>query len=419
MTDEIVDPARAAGSAAPPVGDERYRLFVRAAKSRLDEHWQRITESNERDLAKAREQGLPEALVERMRLTGKQRSALKGACDSIERDLPRGAIDDTPGNGDISVRRMSRPLGVVLMIFEARAEIAVRSALMCASTGNAVLLRGGSEIGETSQAVGRMLAAALADAGLPAGLVTVLDSSSRSQLRELLRRDDAIDVIIPRGSPSLIEHCRTASRIPLIASGGGANHLYVHHSADPRKAAELILDAKLTDPAACTAVEMALVDESALDAFLAALGEAAARPGAEHLSIRVPAELSGRIPAALMSRVDTNPLAAHDNGREFLSPTLAIRPVSGPDTAIVHINRFGSQHTEGVIAEDTAVSDEFCRRVDAATIVINGSLLLNDAPSMGLGVALAIGTGRLHVRGPVTLDALLTHSWIVDGSKTN
>jgi glutamate-5-semialdehyde dehydrogenase len=284
---------------------------------------------------------------------------------------------------------------------------------MCAATGNAVLLRGGSEISQTISAVGDLLETALADAGLPQGLLSIVNSTDRAQLRELLRRDDAIDVIIPRGSPSLIEHCRTVSRIPLIASGGGVNHVYVHRSADPHTAARLVLDAKLRDSAACTAVEMVLVDEQMVEPFLAALAET---PGTGSLTLRVPENLT--VPDALRGKIDQIPLSEQDNGREFLNPTLAVHPVPDADAAIVHINQHGSGHTEGVLAMDPTVSEDFARRVDAATVVINGSLLLNDAPSMGLGTALAISTARLHVRGPVTLTALYTHSWIVDGTGT-
>jgi len=419
MIDDILSEARRAQRAAPPVGDPAYRSFIRAVRERIGRHWRRIAEANARDLDRARERGLPVALLERLRLTDRQRSALEGACDTIERDMPRSAYapGETSGEGAVRARRMLRPLGVVLMIFEARAEITLRSAAMCGATGNAVLLRGGAEIAETNTEVGKLLSHALADAGLPGGLVTVLDSSDRSQLRALLRRDDAIDVLIPRGGPSLIELCRTASRIPLITSGGGANHLYVHHTADLRSAARVALDAKLGDPAACTALEMLLVDEQVLDPFLAELAEAAGAEEAESLRLRVPDDLAERLPAALASRMDDTRLGKHDNGREFLDTTLAVRPVPDLDAAVDHISRFGSGHTEGVVANAEAAG-EFCARVDAAAVVVNGSLRLNDGPRMGLGPAPAISTGRLHARGPVTLGALLTHSWIVDGANT-
>lgn len=421
MTDDILRRAREAQRAAPPVGDKAYRAFVQAARERMDTHWTELTEAGDRDIVRARERGLPEALIERLRLTGRQRSALENAFESVGAALPHRDVagESLQGMGDVRAHRVLRPLGVILMIFEARAEITLRGAVMCAATGNAVLLRGGSEIAETNRAVGGVLASALADAGLPGGLVTVLDSGDRRELRALLKRDDEIDVVIPRGGPNLIETCRTTSRIPMIAGGGGANHLYVHRTADPRVAAELTLDGKLPDPAACTALETVLVDEPIADAYLAALGEAATAPDAAGLTLRVPDDLAARVPESLRDRLDPAGLGPHDDGREFLDQTLAIRTVPDVSAATGHIRRFGSGHTEGVLTTDDATAEEFCASVDAAAVVVNGSLRLNDAPAMGLGAALAISTGRLHARGPVTLDTLFTHSWIVEGANTS
>ncbi|MBO2461100.1 glutamate-5-semialdehyde dehydrogenase [Actinomadura violacea] len=421
MTDDILRRAREAQRAAPPVGDDAYPSFIQAARKRMAAHWPELTGAGDRDIERAREKGLPEAMLERLRLADRHRDALDTAFDGLERALPRTAQagESVQGMGEVRAHRVLRPLGVILMVFEARAEITLRSAVMCAATGNAVLLRGGSEVAETNAAVGGVLRAALADAGLPEGLVTILDSGDRKQLRALLKRDDAIDVIIPRGGPSLIETCRTASRIPLITGGGGANHLYVHRSADPRTAAALTLDGKLPDPAACTALETVLVDEELAGAYLAALAEAAKAPDAGGLVLRVTDEVAARIPAGLAGHLDPARLGPHDDGREYLDQTLAVRTVSGPQAAIAHIGRHGSGHTEGVLTGDDAVAEEFCRRVDAAAVVVNGSLRLNDAPAMGLGAALAISTGRLHARGPVTLDRLYTHSWIIDGANAS
>lgn len=414
-TADILSRAAAARAGTPPIGDAAYLAFVQALRKRTQEYWPSILDANAEDIEAARKRGLSPELLHRLRLTDTQLSSLGAAYDSIEQQLPRSAVLPHQGTGPagMRVRKHLRPLGVILMIFEARAEIALRSAAMCGAAGNAVLLRGGREMAHTAVAAGRMLSAALADAGLPDGLVTILDCTDRAQLKELLRRNDAIDVIIPRGSPSLIEHCRTASRIPLIASSGGVNHLYVHHSADPHEAARIALDSKVFDPAACTALDMVLVDEQAAVGFLTAFGALLA-DGGEGVTVRLPEHLAEQAPAALAGRIDATPLSEYDDGREYLSRTLAVRPVAGPDAAVAHIDRYGSRHTEAVVAGDAAVREEFCRRVDAATIVVNGSLRHNDAPGMGLGAALAISTGRLHVRGPVTLDTLYTHSWVVE-----
>jgi glutamate-5-semialdehyde dehydrogenase len=244
-------------------------------------------------------------------------------------------------------------------------------------------------------------------------MVQVLGDTDRNQFRELLRRDDALDLVIPRGSPSLVDYCRTATRIPVIVGGGGVNHVYVHESADPELAVRLVLDSKLPEPAGCTALEMALVDEGAADAFFAELARRAAAGELLDLRLRVPEELIPDLPEEL-ERVE--PLADHDDGREYLDLVLAIRVVEGVEEAIEHIRRHGSAHTEGIVAEDAEAIERFCGRVDAAAVIVNGSLRLHDGPTIGLGAELAISTGRLHVRGPVTIDALVTHTWRIEGN---
>jgi glutamate-5-semialdehyde dehydrogenase len=284
--------------------------------------------------------------------------------------------------------------------------------------GNATILRGSAEIGATTAVLGEVLSGALADSGLPAGMVQVLGGTDRDQLRQLLHRHDAIDLLIPRGSPSLIDYCRGATRIPVIAGGGGVNHLYVHDSADPELAVRLVLDSKLPEPAGCTALEMALVDEGATGAFFATLARRAAEGALLDLRLRVPEGLIGGLPDDLVAAREVLPLAEHDDGREFLDQVLAVRVVEGVDEAIAHIRRHGSGHTEGVVSSSPEVIERFCRQVDAAAVVVNGSLRLHDGPTMGLGAELAISTGRLHVRGPVTLSSLVTHSWVIDGHGT-
>jgi glutamate-5-semialdehyde dehydrogenase len=299
------------------------------------------------------------------------------------------------------------------MIYEAKPTVTVEGALVAVCSGNAAILRGSTEIAATNAVLGDVLADALAESELPAGMVQVLGDTDRNQFRELLRRDDAIDLVIPRGSPSLVDYCRTATRIPVIVGGEGVNHLYVHESADPELAVRLLLDSKLPEPAGCTALEMALVDEGAAKAFFAVLARHAAAGELLDLRLRVPEELIADLPEELEH---VEPLADHDDGREYLDLVLGIRIVDGVEEAIDHIRRHGSAHTEGIVGEDADAIERFCGRVDAAAVIVNGSLRLHDGPTIGLGAELAISTGRLHVRGPVTIDALVTHTWRIEGN---
>ncbi|MFE7131714.1 glutamate-5-semialdehyde dehydrogenase [Streptomyces sp. NPDC057638] len=414
MVDEILRRARAAVNDAPPLGDDAYRRYCRELAYQLTQRWPGIQRANTADLDRARRRGLPATLVERLRLTDAHLDAMVALTGAVAKELD-AAVADTPlapAGGGAFLRRVRQPLGVAFMIYEARPTVTVDGALLPVAVGNAVLLRGGKESAATDAALAGAATAALAAAGLPTGLVTVLDDPDRSLMKALLARPDQVDVLIPRGSPSLIDYCRTASSIPLIASGGGVNHLYVHGDADLALAARATLDSKIPEPAGCTSVELVLVDEEIADAYVAAVLAACERENAT-LTLRLDPSLTAPEPRD-GAPWRTERLADHDRGREFLDPVIAVLPVTGLDAATAHIRAHGSHHTEGVLTEDPAVAERFTRQVDAAMIVVNGSLRLHDGPTLGLGPELSIATGRLHIRGPVTLDALMTSAWVVE-----
>ncbi|WP_432087590.1 MULTISPECIES: glutamate-5-semialdehyde dehydrogenase [unclassified Streptomyces] len=414
--DALLRRARTAFDAAPPLGDAAYTRYCRELAALLQERRPDIQAANRADVRRAEARGLPPTLVDRLRLTDEHFDRMVELTDAVVRELD-AVLADTRGvpAGDWGVLRgVPKPLGVALMIYEARPTVTVDGALLPVAVGNAVLLRGGKESAATDAALAATVEAALVSAGLPAGLVTVLEDPDRSLMKAVLARPDQVDVLIPRGSPSLIEYCRTASSIPLIASGGGVNHLYVHRSADLALAARVTLNSKIPEPAGCTSVEMVLVDREIAPDYLAAVLAECERQDAR-LTIRLDSSMAG--PAA---RDDTpwrtEPLEPHDLGREFLDPVIGLRPVSGLDEAAEHIRAYGSRHTEGVLAEDPGTARRFTRLVDAAMIVVNGSLRLHDGPKLGLGSEISIATGRLHVRGPVTLGALVTTTWVVEAN---
>ncbi|HJQ74489.1 MAG TPA: glutamate-5-semialdehyde dehydrogenase, partial [Gaiellaceae bacterium] len=389
--------------------------FADAVIEGIGRRWAEVAEANEQDVEEGRARGLSGPFLDRIRLEERHLEYFGGLARSIARELPE-LVRPGPvvrGLGGLEARRVPKPLGVVFMIYEAKPTVTVEGALVSVCSGNATILRGSTEIAATNALLGDVLADALDGSGLPDGMVQVLGDADRNQFRELLRRDDAIDLVLPRGSPSLVDYCRTASRIPVIVGGAGVNHLYVHGSADPELAVRLLIDSKLPEPAGCTALEMALVDERVADAFFAELARRAAAGELLDLRLRVPEELIADLPEEL-ERVE--PLAGHDDGREYLDLVLGIRVVDGVDEAIDHIRRHGSAHTEGIVGEDAEAIERFCGRVDAAAVIVNGSLRLHDGPTIGLGAELAISTGRVHVRGPVTIDALVTHSWRIEGN---
>ncbi|MFJ8250708.1 glutamate-5-semialdehyde dehydrogenase [Streptomyces sp. NPDC094466] len=414
MPEQILDQARAALDAAPPTGDPAYTRYCHELAAHLTEDWADIRAANRVDIDRAEARGLPPTLVDRLRLTDDHLAAMVALTGTIARELPVVLADppEIPAGDWGVLRRVRKPLGVAFMIYEARPTVTVDGALLPVSVGNAVLLRGGKESAATDARLAETAKAALRAAGLPTGLVTVLDDPDRSLMKGILARPDQVDVLIPRGSPSLIDYCRSSSSIPLIASGGGVNHLYVHRSADLELAARATLNSKIPEPAGCTSVEMVLVDEEIAEDYLAALLGACERDAAD-LTVRLDPSVPAPAPVA-GGPWRTEPLEPYDLGREFLDPVIGLRPVSGPAAAAAFVRTHGSQHTEGIIARDGEVAREFARRIDAAMVVVNGSLRLHDGPKLGLGAEIAIATGRLHVRGPVTLGALVTSSWVVE-----
>ncbi|WP_223199214.1 glutamate-5-semialdehyde dehydrogenase [Solihabitans fulvus] len=406
--DDILAGAASARDDAPPPGDERYAAYCGELAARLTKHWDAVLAANATDVARARERGLPDSLLDRLGLAEAHLGTLTALAERTRVLLPEAtaAGETRTGAGGITARKVAKALGVLLMIYEARPTVTVEGALLPVAVGNVAILRGGNEIAATNRALGAVITESLAAAGLPEGMATVLADTDRKLVRQLLARYDVIDALIPRGSPSLIDYCRTSSAIPVIASGGGVNHLYVDRSADLALAVEIALDSKLTEPTACNTVEMLLAHQDiAVELAESLLGRA------EDFALRLDPALVDRVAASPRCQ----PLEAHDDGREFLDRTLGLRAVAGPAEAVAHIRRHGSRHTEGVVATDRAVADRFLRDVDAAALVVNGSMRLHDGPTMGLGPELSISTGRLHVRGPVGLSALLTHSWAIEG----
>jgi glutamate-5-semialdehyde dehydrogenase len=414
MTDDLLHAAREARRSAPPLRDERYGAFCLELGRRLEAAWPEVREANERDLAAAEEAGLGPALLDRLALGDRDLVALVRLAAAVAERRRDAVLPRTPrpAAGAVAVRQVPKPIGTILMIYEARPTVTVEGALLPVATGNAVLLRGGREIAHTNGALGVVIADALVASGLPAGMAQVVAATDRRAVRELLQRHDAIDLLVPRGSPSLIDYCLSSSTIPVIASGGGVNHLYVHGSADIDLVASVAIDSKVDEPTACNTLDMVLADADRAGEVVRRL---VGHPRAAGMSVLLDPLLAGTAGAPGRG-VRVGALQASDDGREFLDRTIGVRPVSGPDAALDHVRRHGSGHTEGIAARDPDVIERYCEQVDAAAIVVNGSLRLHDGPTMRLGPELSISTGRVHVRGPVTLEALVTWSWLVEGN---
>ena len=360
--------------------------------------------ANAADLAGAA--GQSAAFLDRLRL---DRPRLRGLADSVRAVAllpdPVGEVVErqTRPNG-LRVERVRAPLGVILMIYEARPGVTSDAAALCLRSGNAVLLRGGTEALQTNSVLLEAAQRALAKAGLPEEAVQLVPPD-RTLLDELLQLEGQIDLCIPRGGPSLVRLISERSRIPVVKHYQGVCHLYVAADADPALAERIAVNAKTQRPGVCNALECLLVDAAAAKALLPRIGAALRSAGVElRCDARALPLVEGGVPAA-----------ADDFGREFLDLRIAVAVVDGLDGALSHIARYGSRHTEAICTRDSVLAERFLREVDASCVVANASTRFNDGGELGLGAEIGISTSKLHAYGPMGLRELTCTRFVVRG----
>ena len=327
--------------------------------------------------------------------------ALAAMEDPIGREQLRTELAD-----GLVLSRMSCPIGVVGVIFESRPDALVQIAGLCMKSGNAVLLKGGREAMHTNAALYAVLKEASEAAGLPAGWAGLL--TTREDVGEMLRLDEEIDLIIPRGSNEFVRYIMDNTRIPVLGHSDGVCHLYLHEDAEPDMAARVVVDAKTQYPAACNAVETLLVHEKAG----AALAAAAKALHAAGVRIRADARAQAALSAA---SVPCEAATEADWRAEYLDLTISVRTVDSLDEAIAHINRFGSHHTDGILTQDDAVAQRFFALVDSAGVYQNCSTRFADGYRYGFGAEVGIATGKLHARGPMGVEGLCSYKYILRG----
>jgi len=363
----------------------------------------RVLEANARDLAAAA--GLASPLVKRLKLDPAKLDTLAdGARQLAAREDPLGTVlARRKLDEGLMLQQVRCPLGVLAVVFESRPDALVQIASLALRSGNAVLLKGGREAAESNRALADVVRGALEKAGLPADAVQLLDD--RSEVEAVLALEKGVDLIVARGGKEFVEHVRARSRIPVLAHAEGVCHVFLHRSADRAKAARIVVDSKVTYPAACNAVETLLWEpgaEAALDASVAALHSAG-------VELRGDAPTRARHPEMKVA-------TETDWDAEYGALVLAVARVADLDGALEHIARHGSQHTEAIVAADRAAAERFLAEVDAACVFHDASTRFADGYRFGLGGEVGIGTGKLHARGPVGVDGLLTFRWILRGS---
>ncbi len=366
-----------------------------------------ILAANAVDLEQARARDLSAAMTDRLVLTPDRVAGMADALREVASfDDPVGQITTTwrRPNG-IEVGYMRIPLGVIAMIYEARPNVTSDAAGLCLKAGNTVVLRGGSEAFHSNHAVAAALHTALERAGLPPAAVTLLPTTDRAAITELLTMNRYIDLVIPRGGEGLIRYVDEHSRIPVIKHYKGVCHLYVDETADFDVALRLLLDGKTTRPGVCNALETLLVHKAVADAFLPRAADALTRRGVELRGCPATRRL---LPGIAETTED-------DYHAEYLALILAVRVVDGFEAALDHIARYGSNHTEVIVTNHLPRARRFQREVDASVVLVNASSRFSDGGQLGLGAEIGISTTKLHAYGPMGLEALTTRKFIVTG----
>jgi len=410
--------ARAAARALAIVPRAEKDAALLAAADALVAGAARIADANAKDVASARARGTKDALVDRLVLDAPRVAAVaKSLREIAAEDDPVGrVIEDRERPNGLRVRRVTVPLGVIGMIYEARPNVTAEAAALCFKSGNAVILRGGSDAIRTNEAIAELVRAALparlrdavqlAVAGSAEdGTPRTPSAASRDSVLEMIRAEGAIDLVIPRGGEALIRFVTENARVPVVQHYKGVCHLYVDAGADADEAARIAVDAKLSRPGVCNALECLLVDRADATRLLPPIAAALA---AGRCELRCDEAARAIVPGATAATED-------DWGREFLDRILAVRVVDGLAGALDHVARFGSGHTEAICTRDEAHAARFRAEVDAACVVVNASTRFHDGGELGLGAEIGIATSRLHWRGPMGLESLVTMKWIVDG----
>jgi glutamate-5-semialdehyde dehydrogenase len=379
---------------------------LRAIAAELVEQREAIRLANQRDLQAADQ--LPAAMQDRLTLTDSGIDKLARAVIEIA-DAPEilGRVDrtETRPNG-LEVSRVRIPLGVILMIYEARPNVTVDAAALCLKAGNACILRGGREALESNRALLRAVQAGLTRAGLPAETVQLVPTTDREAIADLVKLDDLIDLCIPRGGEGLIRYVAEHARVPVIKHYKGVCHVYVHGDADLDIAERIVDNAKTHRPGVCNALETLLVDRTIAPAFIPRV--------VARLADRV--ELRGDDDTQRLGGSRIQPATEDDWSAEYLDLILAVRVVDGLAAAVAHIEHYGSNHTESIITRDPRAADEFIRSVDSSTVMVNASTRFADGGELGLGAEIGISTTRLHAYGPMGAEGLTTTKFVVRGS---
>ena len=401
--------ARRAVATLGLTGDDQRNAALKAAAAALRERSAGILAANAKDMAAGRDRGLSTAMLDRLMLDANR---IEGIAEGLE---TVAALPDPLGrilaewerpNG-LRIQRVSVPLGVIGIIYESRPNVTADAAALCIKSGNAAILRGGSESFHSSQAIYECLRAGLETVGIDADAVQMVPTTERAAVGYLLSSmGQWVDVVVPRGGKSLIKRVQDEARVPVIGHLEGICHVYLHEDADTAMATDIVLNAKMRRTGICGAAETVLVDRAAAQRLLPPVAAALSAAGCE---IRGDEAVCALVSDAVAANEE-------DWSTEYLDAIVSVRVVDGIDEAIAHIGRYGSGHTESIVTGNTAAAERFFRNVDSAIVLQNASTQFADGGEFGMGAEIGIATGRIHARGPVGADQLTSYKYVVRGS---
>ncbi|WP_423606682.1 glutamate-5-semialdehyde dehydrogenase [Sphingomonas sp. MS122] len=379
---------------------------LRAAAAAIRETADAILAANAQDVAAGEANGLSGALLDRLRLDPARLESAAAGVEAVAAltDPVGEVISRSERPNGLELSRVRVPIGVIGIIYESRPNVTADAAALCVMSGNAAILRGGSEAALSNRAIHAAFAAGLERAGLPADAVQLVPTTDRAAVGAMLRAEGAIDLVVPRGGKSLVARVQEEARVPVLAHLDGINHTYIDRAADPAMARDLAVNAKMRRTGICGATETLLIDIAFADPvpILAALADT----GCE---LRGDADIRALEPRVVAAN-------AEDWDTEYLDSILSVKRVDGVDGAMAHIAAHGSHHTDAIVTEDAATAERFLSGVDSAIVMWNASTQFADGGEFGLGAEIGIATGRLHARGPVALEGLTTYKWVVRGS---
>lgn len=406
LVDGLCQKARTAARALALAPTAQKNAWLTSLAAALRTNQPRLVQANETDLAAAT--GLSKAMRDRLTLTPARIEAMARGLEQLvdlpdpvgrireERNLPNGLV----------VQKVGVPLGVVLFIYESRPNVTIDSAGLCVKSGNAIILRGGSEAHASNRALVELCREQLVKSGLPVDAIQQVPVTDRAVVGGLLAEGERIDVVIPRGGEDLVRRVAKEARMPVLRHYTGNCHMYLHRDASPEMAANLVVDSKCSRPGVCNALETLLVHKDWAEKHL---GELLRALQAKGVQIR-------GCPGVVRLGKDVIPANEADWDTEFLDLILAVRLVDGLDEAVDHIGRHSSGHTEAIVTQDPAIAEDFLHRVDSAAVMVNASTRLHDGGELGLGAEIGISTGKFHARGPCGLEELASYKYIVRGT---